>query len=170
MFFEFGLKRPSRLPVKASLVNGDMIRKVVTKNKIRIPASLRSEAKRGSGRSFWQFFIDTPIRSVSKIIPFPIERQVHSLVVLGDGWVQEHVDHLPDFNKTAYCIPIHLPRGATFHQYDQVRLLEEGSCYSFNHNEMHGVSVPEGCKTYSAFLIVDISRIDATAAFPNEEY
>lgn len=147
-----------------------MIRCLSLKRKVKIPASLRSEARRGANRSFWQHFIDSPIRSVAKVIPYAPERQVHSLVVLGDGWVQQHVDHLPDFNRTAYCIPIHLPKGALFHQDDCERLLEVGVCYSFNHNELHGVSAPEGCKTYAAFLVVDISKSSTRTVFANEAY
>lgn len=133
-----------------------MIRKIAFPNKPRIPAYLREKAKNITSNHFVQVHLDDPIISIAKQIPYPHERQRHSMVVLGNGGVETHTDDLSGYLDTNFCIPFHLPRGAAFSQnYDSV-IMETGKCYSFNHREDHSVQIPNSSYTYSAFIIVAI--------------
>lgn len=135
-----------------------MIRRLKPTSKPRIPAEIRAKARKYPGRRFYQSQLDNPITSIAKMIPYPIERQFHSLVVLGDGGVETHTDDLDDFLATAYCVPFHIPKNARLWQEDECRVMEEGECYSFNHERDHAVDSPEGCQTYAAFIVVDILK------------
>lgn len=136
-----------------------MIRRMQVKTKLQIPANLRRLAKGYADYSFRQEMLEFPIRSISVAIPYPIGRQAHSLVVLGSGGISEHTDTLPDYLLTSYCIPFHIPKGARLWQGDQRVMLESGRCYYFNQSDYHQVDVPDGSRTYSAFIIVDILKM-----------
>lgn len=136
-----------------------MIRRIKLKTKLKIPAKLRGLAKRYSSRSFEQIELEQSVASVVGAIPYPENRQVHSLVVLGSSYIEEHTDTLRDFISTSYCIPIHIPKGARLWQCDQRVSMVSGTCYSFNQSDYHKVDAPEDSRTYSAFLIVDILKI-----------
>lgn len=135
-----------------------MIRRLTLTSKPRIPAALRMKARKHPGRHFYQVQLEEPITSIAKLIPYPAERQVHSMVVLGDGGVERHTDDLPEFLATAYCVPFHIPRNARIWQEEECRIMEEGNCYSFNHEIDHAIDSPEGSQTYAAFIVVDILK------------
>ncbi len=124
----------------------------------RLPGHLRDLTRKTYSEDFKEILLENPIGFVAKQIPYPVERQAHALIILGYGHVDMHTDYLIDYNKTSYCIPIHLPKDARLCQNDQLVKMEIGWCYSFNHEEMHGVDVPDGCRTYTALLIVDIKK------------
>lgn len=121
---------------------------------------LRAKARKHPGRHFYQFQLEEPITSIAKLIPYPAERQVHSMVVLGDGGVEMHTDDLDEFLATAYCVPFHIPKNARIWQDEECRIMEEGNCYSFNHERDHAIDSPEGSQTYAAFIVVDILKKD----------
>jgi hypothetical protein len=133
-----------------------MIRQITLQKGIRIPRSLKEMARKNADCSFTQIHLDERLKSIEALIPYPAERQSHGLVVLGDGYTEMHVDGLSGCNQTTYCIPINLPKGAMLWQNDQGVVLEIGSLYSFNQHYLHGVAVPDGSRTYSAFFVVDV--------------
>ena len=136
-----------------------MIRCLRVQSKFIIPSALRRLAKIYADSSFRQVELDSPIPSIARAIPYPIGRQSHCLVVLGNGGISEHADSLPDYLSTAYCIPFHIPRGARLWQNDQRVIMEPGRCYCFNQSDYHKVDVPDSSRTYSAFVVVDILKI-----------
>lgn len=133
-----------------------MIRQLTLKKAIRIPRSLRETVRKNANCSFMQVNLDARIKSIEALIPYPAERQLHGLVILGDGATDMHIDQLDGCTQTSYCIPIKLPKGAMLWQEDQGVVLEVGRLYSFNQHYRHGVTVPDGSRTYSAFFVVDI--------------
>ncbi|MEG1350440.1 MAG: hypothetical protein RSD49_20630 [Hafnia sp.] len=135
-----------------------MIRKLTLATKPRIPAKLRKAAKNLSDMRFRQIQLSEPVSSIAKLIPYPVERQRHSLIVLGSGQVPTHEDDTQHILATSYCIPFHLPKNARLHQNYQKVMMVEGACYSFNQNDSHGVDSPEDCQTYAAFIVVDVSK------------
>lgn len=138
-----------------------MIRRIKS-NKMRIPSSLRQLAKTMVDFDFKQIQLDLPVYSIAKIIPYPVERQLHSLVVLGCGHVEMHTDDISDCISTSFCIPFHLPKGARLCQEGGYLVrMKEGVCYSFNQRERHGVDVPDSSYTYSAFIVVDVLSKEA---------
>lgn len=135
-----------------------MIRRVAFSIKPRIPAVVREAAKEHAlDKSFFEVQLDDLIPSIANQIPYSFERQIHTLIVLGNGGVESHCDIMvTDYNDTFYCIPFHLPQGATISQKDHRVALELGACYTFNHKDYHGVEVPDSCQTYSAFIVVSV--------------
>lgn len=138
-----------------------MIRRHALRAKPRIPASLMEHILKFRFREFYQHFLDDPLLSVAKSIPYPIERQVHSLIMLGDGGIPEHTDNLKSVLSTAYCVPLHIPRGSRLIQGHQSIRMRKRHLYSFNHHDYHSVSIPDGAGTYGLFLIVDILTLES---------
>lgn len=133
-----------------------MIRQLKLHDKLRIPAKLRAMALDLTDIDFAQRELDDPVLSIARVIPYPVERQVHTLIVLGGGATGQHTDWLPEFHNITYCVPFHIPMRAMLRQEYQSVLLQNGCCYSFNKSVDHGVDVPDTVKTYSAFIVIDI--------------
>ena len=133
-----------------------MIRRHTLSSIVRIPDDLRRDALRCKHQHFRQILLDKPIMTLARQIPYPVDRQMHSLIMLGDGFLEPHEDDLEGEQDTAYCYPIHFPRGARlFQEYQQVELAKN-TLYSFNHAVSHGLYVPDTAKTFSLFLCVGI--------------
>jgi hypothetical protein len=133
-----------------------MIRRHALKVQPRIPVLLMKHMLKFRCREFYQHFLEEPVLSIARSIPYPIDRQVHSLIMLGQGGIPEHTDDLKSVLGTAYCMPLHIPKDARLIQGAQSVILTKRSLYSFNHHDYHGVSIPEGSGTYSLFLVADI--------------
>ena len=133
-----------------------MIRRHPLTTMIRIPAALRSEALRYKDHHFKQVFLDKPVMSLAKQIPYPVERQMHNLIVLGDGHLEPHFDSIDGALETAFCFPVHYPKGTRLIQEYQAVRLRKRELYSLNHAVMHAVDTPETARTFSVFLCVDI--------------
>lgn len=133
-----------------------MIRRHRLTAMIRIPAALRREALRYKDHHFKQVFLDKPVMSLARHIPYPVERQIHNLIVLGDGYLEPHFDSIEGALETAFCFPLHYPKGMRLFQEDQAVKVRKHELYSLNHAVMHAVDVPETARTFSVFLCVDI--------------
>jgi hypothetical protein len=121
-----------------------MIRRHALRGQPRIPALLMQHMVKFRFREFYQCSLEQPVPSVAQSIPYPADRQVHSLIMLGEGGIQEHTDNLKSLLGTAYCMPLHIPKGARLVQGAQSVILAKRSLYSFNQHDYHGVSIPEG--------------------------